>query len=58
MESSEIQEGVDILEGVWYFTAVSIVEMAIQVYKLDTEQAIALREVFLKQNNYYVVLKD
>ena len=58
MESTEIQEGVTIVEGIWYFTAVSIVELAIQVYKLDVEQSNALREVFLKQNNYYVQLQD
>lgn len=56
MENPEVQEGINMLEGIWYLTAVTIVEMAIQTYKLDTEQANALRDVFLKQNNYYVEL--
>ncbi len=57
-EDSEIQEGIEILESVWYLLANRIVEMAIQVYNLDTSQASALREVYLKQNNYYVVLQS
>jgi hypothetical protein len=56
MDNPEIQEGIDILESVWYLLAVSIVEKAIKVYKLEDDQATALRDVFLKQNNYYVVL--
>ena len=57
-EDSEIQEGIEILESVWYLLANRIVDMAIQVYSLDTSQASALREVYLKQNNYYVVLQS
>jgi hypothetical protein len=56
--NAEIQEGIDILESTWYLLAVSIVEMAIRTYKLDEEQAQALRDVFLKQNNYFVVLQS
>ena len=57
MNNPEVQEGVDILESIWYLIAVSIVDMAITSYKLDDSQASALREVYLKQNNYYVTLQ-
>lgn len=57
MNDPEVEEGVEILEGVWFLLANRIVEMAIQVYGLDSNQASALREVYLKQNNYYVVLR-
>ena len=56
MNDPEIQEGIDILESTWYLLAISIVEMAIRTYKLDDEQAQALKDVYLKQNNYYVEL--
>ena len=54
--NNEIEEGIEILESIWYLTAVKIVELAIQTYKLNEEQASALKDVFLKQNNYYVKL--
>ena len=57
MNDPEVEEGIAILEAVWFLLANRIVEMAIQVYKLDSSQASALREVYLKQNNYYVVLR-
>lgn len=56
MNDPEIQEGIDMLESIWYLLAISIVEMAIRTYKLDEEQAQALKDVYLKQNNYYVEL--
>ena len=54
MESNEIIEGVEIIESIWFLTALRIVDLAIKVYNLDNEQAKALKDVFLKQNNYYV----
>lgn len=56
MNDPEVQEGIDLLESIWYLTAIKLVDLAIQVYKLDIEQARALKDVFLKQNNYYVDL--
>ncbi len=53
---NEVQEGIDFIESMWYLTAVKIVNLAIQVYKLDKDQAMALKDVFLKQNDYYVDL--
>jgi hypothetical protein len=56
MDTNEIAEGVEIVESIWFLTAIKIVELAIKVYNLDEEQGRALKDVFLKQNNYYVVL--
>jgi hypothetical protein len=58
MNDPELQEGIDMLESIWYLLAIQIVNLAIDVYKLNSEQAKALRDVFLKQNNYYVTLTD
>lgn len=57
MNNPEVEEGIDILESMWYVIAVSIVEMAITAYKLDEGQAQALKDLYLKPNNYYVTLK-
>jgi hypothetical protein len=56
MNDPEIQEGIDMIESIWYLLAISIVEMAVKTYELTDEQARALRDVYLKQNNYYVEL--
>lgn len=56
MNDSCVDEGVAIVESTWYLLAVKIVELAIQVYKIPPEQANALKDVFLKQNEYYVTL--
>lgn len=57
MNNPEVEEGTDILESMWYLIAVSIVEMAITTYKLEEDQAQALKDLYLKPNNYYVALK-
>ena len=57
MNDPEVVEGIDILESMWFVIANSIVEMAITTYKLDESQAVALRDLYLKPNNYYVVLQ-
>ena len=58
MNDPEIQEGIDMLESIWYLTAISIVELAVKTYKLNEEQAKALKDVFLKQNHYYVSITN
>lgn len=58
MNDPELQEGIDMLESIWYLLAIQIVNLAIDVYNLNPEQAKALRDVFLKQNQYYVTLTD
>lgn len=57
MNDPEVEEGIQILESTWYLLAISIVEMAITTYGLKEDQASALREVYLKQNHYYVNLQ-
>lgn len=57
MDNPEVKEGIEIIESIWYVLAISIVEMAIKTYELNEEQAQALKDVYLKQNNYFVELK-
>ncbi len=57
MDDPEVKEGIEIIESIWYLMAISIVEMAIKTYELKEEQATALKDVYLKQNNYFVELK-
>lgn len=56
-DDSRVQEGLKLLSFLWYDIATRIVKKAIQVYKLDEEQARALREVYLKGNDYICVLR-
>jgi hypothetical protein len=56
MNDPEVQEGIELLESIWYLTASSIVELAVKTYGLTPEQHKALQDVFLKQNHYYVTL--
>lgn len=56
MTDQEVEEGVSLIESTWYLLAVKLVELAIQVYKVPPEEAKALKDVFLKQNEYYVRL--
>ena len=53
-----IEEGITLLESVWYETAIRLVSLAIKIYKLDSEQAAALRDVYLRPNDYQVTLRD
>jgi len=57
MNDPDLQNGIDILESTWYLLAISIVDLAIRTYNLSKEQAQALKEVYLKQNHYYVELQ-
>lgn len=54
MEDPRIQEGATMIESIWYGVGVQIVNMAIRVYSLNEEQAKALKEVYLKPNDYSV----
>ena len=51
-------EGIDLLERIWYTLAIKIVDLAIRTYQVPQEQAAALRDVFLKPNDYYVTLRS
>lgn len=52
IQQEEEQEGLQMIEMMWYSIAIKIVSMAIDIYKLDEEQAAALKDVFLKPNDY------
>ena len=57
MNDSRVDEGIEMIQSMWYGTAIQIVNMAIRVYKLNSEQAKALKEVYLRPNDYRVVLR-
>lgn len=42
----------------FYESAVRIVTLAIKVYNLDSEQAAALRDVYLRPNDYEIMLRE
>ena len=54
---SRITEGLELLESIWFSLACRVVEKAVIVYKLNAEQATALREVYLKPNQFRVFLE-
>lgn len=57
MEEPRIQEGVEMIQTIWYGVAIQIVNMAIRTYNLNPEQGKALKELFLKPNDYTVRLR-
>jgi hypothetical protein len=57
MEDPRVQEGVDMIQSMWYGVAIQIVNMAIRTYNLNPEQSKALKELFLKPNDYTVRLR-
>jgi hypothetical protein len=52
------EEGVALLQSLFYEAACRIVTLAIKVYNLDSEQASALRDVYLRPNDYQVMLRE
>ena len=55
---TEQEEGTELLAHIWYTLAIKIVELAIRTYQVPPEQASALRDVFLKPNDYYVTVRS
>ena len=55
-QMDHVEEGRFFLETVWLRIAMEVIETAIRVYGLDTEQAAALREVYGQPRLYTVVL--
>jgi len=53
-----IEEGIEFLQSVFYETAYRIVNLAIKVYNLDFEQAAALRDIYLRPNDYQIMLRE
>jgi hypothetical protein len=52
------EEGVALLQSLFYETAYRIVTLAIKVYNLDSDQAAALRDVYLRPNDYEIMLRE
>lgn len=55
--SDHVESGRFFLETVWLRIAMEVIETAIRIYKLDAEQATALREVYGQPRLYTVVLE-
>ncbi len=58
MEDSRIEEGVEIIQSIWYGVGVQIVNLAIKIYGLNKEQAKALKDTYLKPNDFTVRFRD
>ena len=58
MEDPRVQEGIDMIQTIWYGVAIQIVSMAIRTYNLNPEQGKALKDLFLKPNDYTVRLRE
>ena len=54
MNSIRMQLGQEYLKMMWYFVADRIVNKAIEFYNLDSEQADALKSVYLRAGHYSV----
>ena len=52
-----ISEGLSMLEAIWYGLAIRIVNLAIEVYSLNDEQASALKDIYCRQHDYLVELE-
>jgi hypothetical protein len=55
---TRLQEGKFFLETYWFRVAEQVIDLAIEVYGLDTEQGNALRKVFLRPNDFVVELTN
>lgn len=53
-----VEEGIEILQNIWYSVAIKIVNLAIEVYNLDDSQASALKEIYLRPNDYIVQIRN
>jgi len=57
MESKRLQEGAAFAELIWWTLAKSIVKMAGELYEWDTDQWTTANELFLRPNDYKVILR-
>lgn len=57
MEDPRIQDGLSMIQLMWYNTAIQIVTTAARVYNLNKEQEKALRETFLRPNDYSIRIR-
>lgn len=58
MDDPRIAEGTELIQTIWYGLAIKIVNMAIRVYNLDEAQAKAVKEIYLRPNDYSVRLRE
>jgi hypothetical protein len=58
MEDTRIEEGVEMIQSIWYGVGVRIVNLAIKIYDLNKEQAQALKDAYLKPNDFTVRLRN
>ena len=52
---SPLYIGTRFIETLWYAFASRIVDKAIEIYKLDTEQAANLKKKFLKRGEFIII---
>lgn len=57
-QDPRIQDGLDIISLMWQETAFKIIELAIQVYNLNKEQADAIKDIYYRPNDYIAELCD
>lgn len=57
MDDTRVADGLELIQTIWYGVGIQIVNMAIRVYNLNEEQAKALKEVYLRPNDYQVHLR-
>jgi hypothetical protein len=57
MEEQRIQEGLAFAEHIWWTLAKSIVKKAGELYKWNDEQWATAQELFLRNNDYKVILR-
>lgn len=57
MDDPRVEEGVTMIQTIWYGVAIQIVNMAIKTYNLNPQQAKALKDVYLRSNDYTVSIR-
>jgi hypothetical protein len=57
MESQRMKDGTAFAEHIWWTLAKSIVKLAGELYEWDTDQWNTVNEMFLRPNDYKVILR-
>jgi hypothetical protein len=53
-----LEAGTRFIETLWYSYACRIVDKMIEIYKIDEEKAITIKEKFLKRGDYHLRLTN
>jgi hypothetical protein len=56
MENTRLENGIEFAELIWWMFAKAIVKKAGELYKWNDEQWIQANEIFLRPNDYKVIL--